>query len=168
MLRAGVRIGNMAEVLLRLRVHPASVSRALERVQNDNFVAAAREHLEALGIPPLREGAHRALVNRIDTRVRSGDVREGLRALDHLRAEAIAQTPGKPAAREIDRVAQEHRLDILIQTVRRGSRGARVSAAGRLVAEAPSFLLGPARSYLYGKIRQGPETRLVQPVSEGP
>jgi glycosyltransferase involved in cell wall biosynthesis len=152
MLAAGVAFLNLNEQLVSLRVRRGGVSRHHERQQVANFVACARRYLaQTLDLRP-DPGPHRVLVNRIDREVSAGDLEEGLRCLDLIEQRFLAREP--QAAPEIRGIADEQRVDILLQAALKGAVGARL-AAGPLALRYRSRLVSPrARRYLAGKLRR--------------
>jgi glycosyltransferase involved in cell wall biosynthesis len=153
MLAAGVGFLNLDEPLVAYRVGSEGVSRRHEKVQVENFVACARRHLEqTLGLQP-KPGAHRVLVNRIDRAVTARDLGEGLRCLDRIEETFMAREPR--SALEIAGIANEQRVDILVQAALKGAPAVRV-AAGWLALRYGRGLLSPrARRYLGTKYRRG-------------
>lgn len=143
MVRHGVVVRNTAAPFLRLRQGGESVSRRFEAIQVRSFTACAREHLEAgLGIR-CRPAAHAALVNRMDGDTRPGDLREALRLLDRLRRRFLAEAMEPGPRREIRAVADQQRVDILLQALLKGRPTLRAAAALAAMA-APGAFLSPA------------------------
>jgi glycosyltransferase involved in cell wall biosynthesis len=153
MLAAGVAFLNLNAPLVAHRVNVGSVSERYEPIQVANFVACARRHLErTLALRPSL-GAHSVLVNRIDGHVTAPDMREGLRCLDRIEEIFVAREPD--SAPEIAGIANEQRVDILIQAGLRGAPAVR-AAAGSLALRYGRGLVSPrARRYLGAKLRRG-------------
>lgn len=151
MTAAGIGFANVDEPLVCVRARAAGVSRQFEQVQVDNFVASARRHLErSLGIdaPP---AVHRVLVNRIDASVGPRELAAGLRLLDRVESEFAAREPDSRA--EIGGIADEQRVDILVQAALKGSPAVR-AAAPALALRYARRLAGPrGRRYLALKAR---------------
>jgi glycosyltransferase involved in cell wall biosynthesis len=150
MLAAGVEFLNLDEPLVTVRVSEGSVSRRHEALQVANFVACARRHLErTLGFEP-DPSAHRVLVNRMDDAVSARDLEAGLRCLDRVEAEFLAREPG--SSQEVTGIADEQRVDILVQATLKGTPRVRL-AAGRLAARYGRRLRSRrARRYLGAKL----------------
>jgi glycosyltransferase involved in cell wall biosynthesis len=150
MLAAGVEFLNLDEQLVTVRVNQGSVSRRHEALQVANFVACARRHLErTLQLDP-DPGVLKVLVNRMDGTVSPRDLKQGLRCLDHLEATFLAREPG--SSQEVTGIADEQRVDILVQAALKGTARVRL-AAGRLAARYQRRLRTPrARRYLAAKL----------------
>jgi hypothetical protein len=150
MLEAGVEFLNLDEQLVTVRVTEGSVSRGHEEVQVANFVACSRRHLErTLGLKP-DPNVHKVLVNRMDETVSARDLEKGLRCLDRVEAEFLVQEPA--SSQEVNGIADEQRVDILVQAALKGTPRVRL-AAGRLAAKYGHRLLSHrARRYLAAKL----------------
>lgn len=150
MLCAGVRFLNLREFLVSVRVRSEGVSLDNECVQIQNFIASARGYLDSTFGARLDSGAHRVLVNRINGEVTAAHLAQGLRCLDRLEAAFLRRGPS--SAPEIRGIADEQRLDILVQAGLRGAPGVRF-AAGPLALRYARRLLSPtARRYLGAKL----------------
>jgi glycosyltransferase involved in cell wall biosynthesis len=151
MLVAGVRIANLDEPLVDVRLRPEGVSQSYERLQISNFVSCSQRHLAAtMGLRP-PPAVHRVLVNRIDHSVTPRDLAQGLRLLDELER---AFRELEPSSREeIRDIAHTHRADILIQAGLRGT--GRVRAASAPLAARHARMLGSPTTwrYLVSKVR---------------
>jgi glycosyltransferase involved in cell wall biosynthesis len=157
MLEAGIRFANIDEPLMTVRSDPGSVSGRHERIQVENFVRCAAEHLgRTMGIEP-KPGAHRVLVNRIDATVGAGDLRAGLRLLDHIEQESLRRDPD--SATEIRRAADLQRVDILVQAVLKGQLAVRLAAGLLVLRHVRRLLSGTSRDYLVGKLRPAASRR---------
>jgi glycosyltransferase involved in cell wall biosynthesis len=153
MLATGVEILNLDEPLVAYRVGSEGVSRRHETIQVDNFVACARRHLErTLGLRP-KPGAHRVLVNRIDRAVTARDLGEGLRCLDRIEEAFMAREPR--SALEIAGIADEQRVDILVQAALKGTTAVRLAAVGLTLRYGRRLLSPRARRYLGAKYQRG-------------
>ncbi len=151
MLADGLGFCNIDELLLTVRVDPASVSVRHERIQIDNFVRCAARHLErTLGARP-ESAAQRVLVNRIDDTVGAGDLREGLRWLDRIEREFLRREPNSAA--EVRRAADLQRVDILVQAALKGSTAVRLATGPLALRYCRRLLSPPSRRYLASKLR---------------
>ena len=150
MLDARVEFLNLDEQLVTVRVNEGSVSRRHEAIQVANFVACARRHLErTLDLKP-DPTVHRVLVNRMDDAVSARDLEAGLRCLDRLEAAFLSREPG--AMRGVVGIADEQRVDVLVQAALKGTPRVRL-AAGRLAGHYGRRLRSRrARRYLAGKL----------------
>ncbi len=150
MLADGIAFLNLDEQLVRKRIHAGNMSARNEAEQVSNFLACARRHLErTLGFqaPP---GVLKVLLNRIDATVTAHDLGQGLRLLDRVEAEFLRREPGSEG--EIRGIADEQRLDILIQAGLKGRPSVRL-AAFRLALRYPRWLGSPrSRRYLVSKL----------------
>jgi Glycosyl transferase family 2 len=175
MLAAGVNFLNLDEPLVQVRVSKEGVSRRHEAIQVANFVRCARRHLEStLGCRPV-PSVHKVLVNRMDREVTARDLRAGVRCLDYMEKAFLAREPG--AAGEIAGIADEQRVDILVQAALNGTPSVRL-AAGRLILIYRRRLLSPrGRRYLEAKlghmnprliIGRGPHARARIPAARHP
>jgi glycosyltransferase involved in cell wall biosynthesis len=145
MLADGVGFINLDQPLVTMRVSAGSVSRRHERVQVDNFVACAREHLQrTLGLDP-DPATHRVLVNRMDAGIAPQHLAAGIRLLDSIEARFVEREPA--AAAEIRGIADEHRVDILVQAALKGSNALRISAARLALRYRRRLLSARARRY---------------------
>ena len=150
MLIAGVAFMNIDEPLVAWRVSSSSVSRRHESIQIENFVACARHQVErTLGFRP-EPGAHRVLVNRIDGDVTARDLSAGLRLLDRIEVDFAAREPG--AASEIAGIADEQRVDILVQANLRGRPRLRLAAVALALRYARRLVSPRALRYTAEKL----------------
>ena len=140
---------NIPEALVTVYVRDEGVSTLHESSQVDNFVACARSYLERTLNEQLDPGAHRVLVNRIGADASSRHLRDGLGHLDRIEA-AFSADARRPA--EIRRIANEQRIDILIQAMRKASPGARLTAAYLTIRRARRLLSTPTHRYVSSKI----------------
>ena len=157
MLADGVEFLNLDEHLVTVRVNDGSVSRRHEALQVANFVACARRHLErTLGLQP-DPSAHKVLVNRMDDAISAHDLEAGLRCLDRVEEMFLSREPG--ATREVVGIADEQRVDVLVQAALKGSPRVRL-AAGRLAGHYGRRLRSRrARRYLAGKLGRSMPSR---------
>ena len=152
MLAGGVAFMNLDEPLVAVRINAASVSGRHEALQKVNFVQCARRHLiNTLGIDP-DPGAHKVLVNRIDSAVNWHDVIAGLRLLDQLERTFVVREPY--AAPGVRGIADEQRVDILIQALLKGRAGVRLTAGLLVLRYGGRLGDARARRYLAGKFSQ--------------
>jgi glycosyltransferase involved in cell wall biosynthesis len=151
MLEAGVEFANVGEPLVSMRFTTGSVSRRYEDIQITNFVACARHYLErVMGITP-DPAAHRVFVNRMNGDTTARDLRAGLRLLDRVEAEFVEREPADTS--EIAAIAAEHRVDILVQALRRGGVSARLATVPSALRRADALLSKRGRTYLARKLR---------------
>jgi GT2 family glycosyltransferase len=154
LLRAGKRLANSPEPLLRYRISADSISARYEALQVRNFVTCAERHLrEQDGAEAARETVE-VLTNRIDFRRAKVPLEEGLRLLqqltDHAKAGATDVTQAEIAA-----AATMQRLDILLQCVLKGGFRLRMRAFVRLVTAALPVMRRPRiRNHLRQKIKR--------------
>jgi GT2 family glycosyltransferase len=148
--RGGAVLRNVAAPLLGLRQSSRSVSRRFEEVQVERFTRCARGHLAAgLGLEP-PPAVHAVLVNRMGRGTGGRELRAGLRLLDEV-AGRFLPAPSPAEAAEVEAVAHQQRVDILLQAGRRGTPGLRLAAL-RAALGPPWSLLRPAgRRHLAGK-----------------
>lgn len=129
MIRSGVGFLNLVEPLYDYRVWPGRVSERFEREQVENFVVTARAHLmEMLGIE-IDPGVHRFLINRIDRGAPPRDLGDALKLLAQLCLRfSLGGGPNEAGREEVVRIADEQRLDIVAQTLLRGTVAQRFAA----------------------------------------
>jgi hypothetical protein len=144
MSRAGKRLANQRDYLVRYRVAQSSVSRRHTEKQNANFLSCVQAHLQeefGLELPP----SHlRVLANRVDPNRRSVPLAEGLHCLRRLTAQALEQFGVTDAdRREIRDAHLMQRLDILLQSVLKGHVYTRLRAASLLL---PGLAAAAART----------------------
>jgi Glycosyl transferase family 2 len=151
MAAAGVRLANLPEALLARRVHEESVSQLHEALQVENFVACAARHLAGVLHVHAEAGAQRVLVNRMGADTRGPSLAAGLRLLDELEGRFLEA--GDPAAGEIRGVADDQRVDIFVQALRRGSPSVRLTAIRLLPRYARRLTSPRSRGYLAAKLR---------------
>jgi glycosyltransferase involved in cell wall biosynthesis len=150
MLADGVEFLNLDEHLVSVRVNEGSVSRRHESIQVANFVACARRHLERTsGLKPDRS-AHKVLVNRMDREVSARDLEAGLRLLDRVEQMFLSREPA--AMGEVLGIADEQRVDVLVQAALKGSPRVRLAASRLAVRYARRLRSRRARRYLAGKL----------------
>jgi hypothetical protein len=157
MLIDGVAMENLDMPLYGIRVRPGSVSRRFEKVQIANFVQCAARYLEETTGEWRGAGPHRVLVNRMDASTRASHLRSGLVWLRELESGFCAAEDG--CEDEIRRIADQQRVDILIQALRRGRASVRLAAAGLMARYVRSFASGAGRRYLASKLRAATLTR---------
>lgn len=152
MTRRGVRIRNVDAPLLHLRLASGSVSRTFEEIQVRNFVRCTRAALtEATGLVP-DAGVHRVLVNRIDRAVTPSDMMAGLRLLDRLRERFVREGGlSGPARAEVDAIADQQRVDVVLQGLRRGPLRRRLAVAALAVRYGGRLLSGASLGHLGSK-----------------
>jgi glycosyltransferase involved in cell wall biosynthesis len=155
MVESGVGLLNLPEPLVTVRARSHGVSLRHEQIQIDNFVACARRHLErTLGLRPDPE-VHRVLVNRMDAGVTTQHLRRGLELLEDVEQLFLARAPG--SASEIRGIADEQRVDILVQASLKGPSAVRRTSM-RLAVRHLRHLLSPrARRYLMRKLTRSSE-----------
>jgi hypothetical protein len=100
----------------------------------------------------ISDAAHRVLVNRMDASVTGRDLREGLAALDAVEALFLEREP--QAADAVRGLADEQRLDILVQALTRGGRELRAAAAVAGARRPRRLASRRARRYLSAKVRR--------------
>jgi glycosyltransferase involved in cell wall biosynthesis len=146
MLAAGVGFTNLDEPLMLVRVDPTGVSLRYERIQVENFVTCARIHLERILQLRPEPAVHRVLVNRLDKGVTAHDLRSGLQLVDVVEAAFVVSE--RDSATEIRGIADEQRVDILLQAALKGSPAVRAAAIGLAVRYAHRLCSPRARRYL--------------------
>lgn len=152
MIRAGVVLRNVPQPLLDMRVHAASVSRAFERIQIENFVRCAGAHLERMTDLRPPPQVLRVLVNRMNDDTQVADLACGLGLLDRLWKRFRDREPHPAVRGEITAVADEQRLDILLQALLRGEWRLRGAAAVLALRYTHRLLSSASRSYLNRKL----------------
>jgi glycosyltransferase involved in cell wall biosynthesis len=154
MVQAGVRLMNLREPLVTVRARPGGVSLHHEQTQIANFVSCARRHLErTLGLRP-DAAAHRVLVNRMDENLTARDLSKGLELLAGVERLFLARAPESEA--EIRGIADEQRVDILVQAALKGPRAVRFAATLLALRYGQHLLSSRGRRYLVGKVRRSP------------
>jgi hypothetical protein len=151
---AGIAFLNLREPLMTIRVRPGGVSQANEQLQVSNFILCARRHLERTVAMRPDPSVMRVLVNRIDRDVTYRDLREGLRALERVEAMFLDRDPD-PDTDEIQRIADEQRVDILVQTMLKAAPAGRLAAVYMALRSGRRLVSPSARRYLWAKIRRG-------------
>ena len=153
MIRGGVGFLNIAEVLYDYRIWPGRVSERFEREQVENFAVTARAHLGEMLDVVLDASAHRALINRMDRSCSPLALATALHQLDMLRRRFQASVPTTGmGGDEVLRIADEQRLDILLQALLKGGFTQRTAASALALRYLPRLLSAHSRRYLIGKL----------------
>lgn len=122
LLRSGYKMINIPEYLYRIRINYSSVSRTYTDLQDANYLSCASDHYYNYSGKRLVEPTQKVFNNRISADFSMKELLEALKELKSFKQFFIKKEniKDREKLKEIESVYKTHRLDILIQSLKRG------------------------------------------------
>ena len=117
MIRAGIHIENIDEVLYDIRINSGSVSRLYEDIQMDNFSKCAQIHFEASFDKPIDREFYNIVVNRFNKAQMSG-IRKAFKLINEIHKKYVSTNElSNQDLKELKTIVRFQKSDILFRYI---------------------------------------------------
>jgi hypothetical protein len=163
MVRQGKNIVNSEEPLLKYRISEQSISRKFEASQIKNFVESAYQHYESYFAYAPKFSAFKVMVNRIDKYVSPLQLIAGFILISKTKWRFLKKqkTISPKEKNEIKVIVREQKLDVLIQSFKKGGFLVKFTSVFLWVFMIPLLITNERlREYFQNKIKYNLKTRI--------
>jgi glycosyltransferase involved in cell wall biosynthesis len=157
LLHKGYVLRNIPEVLQKIRINSQSVSRTFESLQDDNFVRVSNRYYNNYFHTNLSLTLSKVVCNRLDAQISCSDFIQGFRLIKQTKKVYCSKVEcTDPAIKlQLSNIIRTHRVDVLIQGVKRGKWCVKLQSILLLTVHLPlMLLLLKGRRYLKHKFRK--------------
>lgn len=150
---SGYRIGNLKDILYKLRINPGSVSRRFENIQIATHTRISERNIEKYFESIPEYYLHKVIINRIEFKVTPTLIRSAFRHLQEYRDEFVRREElSELELQEIDKFILEQRIDIILQSLKFTGFPFNLPILIQLIMNINDFTGSVGRRYIVNKL----------------